>query len=76
MANFFVLCFVFIDLCQGENPTFYQALFLFRLVSPFLRKHETKNVASDPVRVNKSDVKIPADRELTQTGRGFRSQAS
>ena len=42
-----------------------QALFSFRLVNPFLRKRETKFIlASDPVKVNKSDAKIRPDRRL------------
>ena len=49
-----------------DRLTCDQALFSFRLVNPFLRKHETKTriLASDPVRVNKSDAKIPPDRRL------------
>ena len=39
-----------------------QALFSFRLVNPFLRK--AKLLASDPVRVSKSDAKIRLDRRL------------
>ena len=35
---------------------------MFRLVNPFLWKHKME--ATDPIRVNKSDAKVPPDHRL------------